>query len=205
VLEQLGGVGDESPYELAVGLATYPHDGGDLSRLLRVARHRAEASLGSVVAREGLGKLSLAELVDQLVAGLSLKFDSAASLIESPRYIELPVGDVAGLVLAAVLEASRGGMAQVAVTKHSGVALGSAVRSEMAREGDGLVVEAVDVSAAPDCKNLVVLAFVSEHGSYVLVGRCEGHLVRAVHAADPMLVDLVLAKLGEAAGARLFE
>jgi hypothetical protein len=108
-------------------------------------------------------------------------------------------------VLAAVLEASRGGMAQVAVTKHSGVALGSAVRSEMAREGDGLVVEAVDVSAAPDCKNLVVLAIVSEHGSYVLVGRSEGHLVRAVHAADPMLVDLVLAKLGEAAGARLFE
>ena len=78
VLEQLGGLSGESPFELAVGLATYPHDSGDLSRLLRVARHRAEASRGSVVERLGLRALSLPELIDNLVAGVSLRFDSAA-------------------------------------------------------------------------------------------------------------------------------
>jgi len=205
VLEQLGGVGEESPYELAVGLATYPHDGGDLSRLLRVARHRAEASRGSVVAQQGLRKLTLPEVVDQLVAGISLSFNSAAGLIESPRYIELPVVDVAGLVLAAVQEAVRGGATQVAVTRHSGVSMGSAVRGDLVRDGDHLEFETVDVSSAPDCQNLEVLTIVSEHGSYTLLGRSEGNLVRAVHAADPMLVDLVLSKLGEAAGVRLFE
>ncbi len=205
VLEQLGGVGEESPYELAVGLATYPHDGGDLSRLLRVARHRAEASRASVVAQHGLRKLSLPEIVDQLVAGISPVFNSAASLIESPRYIELPVMDVAGLVLAAVQEAVRGGATQVAVTRHSGVSMGSVVRGDLVREGENLSFETVDVSSAPGCHNLEILTIVSEHGSYTLLGRFEGQLVRAVHAADPMLVDLVLSKLGETAGVRLFE
>jgi CheY-like chemotaxis protein/GGDEF domain-containing protein len=205
VLEQLGGVGEESPYELAVGLATYPHDGGDLSRLLRVARHRAEASRGSVLAKQSLRRLSLPELVDHLVLAVSLNIEPATGLIESPRYIELPIMDVAGLVLSAVQEAARGGAAQVAVTRHSGVSMGSAMRSDLVREGDGLAFETVDVGGVPNCQNLEVLAIVSEHGSYALLGRSEGNLVRAVHAADPMLVDLVLIKLGEAAGTRLFE
>jgi hypothetical protein len=83
--------------------------------------------------------------------------------------------------------------------------MGSAVRSDLVREGENFAFETVDVSGAPDCQNLEVLTIVSEHGSYTLLGRSEGHLVRAVHAADPMLVDLVLSKLGEAAGVRLFE
>ncbi len=205
VLEQLAPVAKKFSYELAVGLATYPHDGGDLSRLLRVARHRAEASRGSVVGRLGLHELPLPELVDRLVAGLAVPFDSAAGMLEGPRYVELPATDVAGLVISAIREAARGGSAHVAVTQHASVSVGGVMRGELVRDGDGLVLETVDVSGAPDCKNLEVLAIVAEHGSYALIGRSEGHVVRAVHAADPLLVDLVLTKLGETAGVRLFE
>ncbi len=205
VLEQLGGIGNQGPYELTIGLASYPHDGGDLSRLLRVARHRADASRGSVIAQLDLRRASLPEVVDRLVSGVNLRRGSAAELLEAPRYIELPTTDVPGLVASALQEAARGGTAHVAVTKHSGVSVGGALRSELLREGEGTLFEAVDVSAAPGCENLEILAIVAEHGTYALLGRSEGNVVRAVHAADPLLVDLLLTKLGEAGGVRLFD
>jgi hypothetical protein len=171
---------------------------------LRVARHRADASRGSVVAQLDLRQASLPEVVDRLVSGVNLR-RGAAELLESPRYIELPTTDVPGLVASALQEAARGGTAHVAVTKHSGVSVGGALRSELLREGEGTLFESVDVSAAPGCENLEILAIVAEHGTYALLGRSEGNVVRAVHAADPLLVDLLLVKLGEAGGVRLFD
>jgi len=44
---------------------------------------------------------------------------------------------------------------------------------------------------------------VAEHSAYVLVGRSQGNVVRAVHAADPLLVDLILRKLSDATDLRL--
>ena len=48
---------------VAVGVATFPHDGEDLSRLLRVAKQRAEASLNSVVNQVNLREMSISILL----------------------------------------------------------------------------------------------------------------------------------------------
>jgi hypothetical protein len=45
---------------------------------------------------------------------------------------------------------------------------------------------------------------IAEHATYALAGRTEGSLVRAVHSADPLLSDLLVARLSEIAG-RPFE
>ncbi len=188
---------------VTVGVASFPHDGGDLSRLLRVAKQRAESSLNSVVNRLNLRELSIPNLVDALLGQPVLESAPAARGVESPHYIELPAMDLVGLALAAVSEAWRAGQARVVASVHAGISVGGAVRAEHAREGEGLRFDAIDVSAQPGCGNLDVLCVVAEHSSYVLLGRREGNLVRAVHAADPLLVDLVLSKLSLATDLRL--
>ena len=67
ILAQLGTVDGASQFSTAVGVATFPHDGSDLSQLLRVAKFRADASRSSVVHTQGLGALPLGELVDALL------------------------------------------------------------------------------------------------------------------------------------------
>jgi hypothetical protein len=44
---------------------------------------------------------------------------------------------------------------------------------------------------------------VGEHGTYALAGRSEGHSIRAVHAADPLLADLLIQRLAQVSGTRL--
>src|SRR6187402_1788983 len=63
ILAQLGTVGGASQFSTAVGIATFPHDGSDLSQLLRVAKFRADASRSSVVHTMGLAALPLGKLV----------------------------------------------------------------------------------------------------------------------------------------------
>ncbi len=183
-----------------MGLATFPHDGTDLSRLLRVAKHRAEASARSVVETYGLRDLSLTALVDALLGPLSLRPGQAGDELDVPRYIELPVMDAVGVALAAVREAVRGGNARVVATQHPGLSVGSAVRAEIVRDMAGVSLEIVDVGTLTGGENLDVLAVVAEHATYALVGRCQAGLVRAVHAADPALVDLLVERLGEGEG-----
>ena len=125
--------------------------------------------------------------------------------VESPHYIELPSMDLVGLALATVSEATHAGQARVVASVHPGISMGGAVRAEHARDSEGLRFDAVDVTGIPECGNLDVLCVVAEHASYVLLGRNEGNLVRAVHAADPLLVDLVLQKLSEATELRLVD
>lgn len=204
VLERLGAAGATTDYDIGVGVAVYPHDGGDLSRLLRMARHRAEICRVSVVGTLGLRNLGLAEIVDTLLARPAI-VESSATLVESPRAVELPMTDVAGLIGAAIREAQRGGPIIAAVTRRAGVGIGGALGGEIAREGDDRRVQAVDVSHAPGCANVEVCAVIAEQGAYAILGRSEGHVVRAVHAADPVLVDLLVQRLGEAAGVRLFD
>jgi hypothetical protein len=204
VLERLGAAGATVDYDIGVGVAVYPHDGGDLSRLLRMARHRAEICRVSVVGTLGLRNLGLAEIVDTLLARPAIH-ESSATLVESPRAVELPMTDVAGLIGAGIREAQRGGPIIAAVTRRAGVGIGGALGGEIAREGDDRRVQAVDVSHAPGCANVEACAVIAEQGAYALLGRSEGHVVRAVHAADPVLVDLLVQRLGEAAGVRLFD
>jgi hypothetical protein len=56
---------------------------------------------------------------------------------------------------------------------------------------------------APRCQNIEVCALVAEHATYAFAGRVEGHTVRGVHAADPLLADLLIQRLGQVSGARL--
>jgi hypothetical protein len=111
--------------------------------------------------------------------------------------------DLVGLALAAVSEAARAGHARIVASVHSGISVGGAVRAEHGRDGEGLRFDAVDVTALEGCANLDVLCVVAEHAAYVLLGRTESNVVRAVHASDPLLVDLVLRKLSEATDLRL--
>jgi hypothetical protein len=112
--------------------------------------------------------------------------------------------DVAGLISAGIREAQRGGPVVAAVTRRAGVGIGGSLDAA-GRDGDERRVQAVDVSHAPGCSNIEACAVIAEQGAYALVGRSEGHIVRAVHAADPVLVDLLVQRLGEAAGVRLFD
>jgi len=188
---------------VTVGVATFPHDGGDLSRLLRVAKQRAEASQNSVVHRLNLREQSLPALTDALLAQPAVDLQPNARGLESPHYIELPAMDLVGLALSTVSEAWRAGQARVVASVHAGISVGGAVRAEHGRDGEGLRFDAVDVSGLEGCANLDILCVVAEHSAYVLLGRSEGNLVRAVHAADPLLVDLILRKLSDATDLRL--
>ena len=203
VLERLTQAGATKDYDVGVGVAVYPHDGGDLSRLLRMARHRAEICRVSVVGALGLERLALGDIVDALLARPAIH-ESSASLVESPRAVELPMTDVAGLIGAGIREAQRGGPIVAAVTRRAGIGIGGAFGGESSRDDDRKV-QAVDVSHAPGCANVEACAVIAEQGAYALLGRSEGHIVRAVHAADPVLVDLLVQRLGEVAGVRLFD
>ena len=200
VLDRLAAAPGSDRREVGVGVAAYPHDGGDLSRLLRVARHRAEVCRVSVVERLGLRKLGLAEIVDTLLAE-TWSVGAASPLLDVPRVFELPMTDVAGLVQAGMREAARGGSVLAALTRHAGVGIGGALAGEASTSGPRQV-HAVDVSAVPGCANVEVCALVAEHGAYALVGRSENHFVRAVHAADPLLADLLIQRMSQASGAR---
>jgi hypothetical protein len=112
--------------------------------------------------------------------------------------------DVAGLIGAGIREAQRGGPIVAAVTRRAGIGIGGSLGGETGRDDDRKV-QAVDVSHAPGCANVEACAVIAEQGAYALLGRSEGHIVRAVHAADPVLVDLLVQRLGEAAGVRLFD
>ena len=150
-----------------------------------------------------LHSLPLSSLVDALLGQLAAGTPSVARGLEAPHYIELPAMDLVGLALATVSEAARAGQARIVASVHPGISVGGAVRAEHGRDGEGLRFDAVDVTALEGCANLDVLCVVAEHAAYVLLGRTEGNVVRAVHAADPLLVDLVLRKLSDATDLRL--
>ena len=204
ILAQLGTVGGVSPFSAAVGVATFPHDGSDLSQLLRVAKFRADASRSSVVYMQGLSTLPLCQLIDALLGIVPDAQVRKLAPLETPHYIELPVTDLMGLVASAAAEAARGGQTRVLATQRAGLSVGNAVRADQSRVGDMLKVETVDVSRVAGCERVDVLIVIAEHATYSLAGRTEGSLVRAVHSADPLLSDLLVARLSEIAG-RTFE
>jgi GGDEF domain-containing protein len=203
ILAQLGAVTAGSPFSASVGVATFPHDGADLSQLLRVAKFRADASRTSTVHDLGLGDLPLGQLIDELLGVVPDAQARKLAPLETPHYIELPVTDLMGLVSSAMAEATRGGQTRVLATQRAGLSVGSAVRADASRS-DMIKVDTVDVSRLPGCERVDVLIVIAEHGTYTLAGRTEGSLVRCVHSADPLLSDLLVARLSEIAG-RPFE
>ncbi len=196
ILTQLGT--DEERQGVLMGLATFPHDGRDLSQLLRVAKFRAEASARSLAHRRDLWKVPMGELLDSILWETR---DDVQS-IESPRAIELPVRDVLTMAATAVQEAARSGATWLLATQRAGLSLAAAVRAAVGRDRDAPRLETMDLSAVEGCRDLEVLALVTQHGTYTLLGRVSGDIMRAVHSADPLFVDLVAERAGAALGTR---
>jgi hypothetical protein len=93
----------------------------------------------------------------------------------------------------------------VVATQRSGMSVGAAVRSALGRDRSDVRFDSVDVTGTPGCEDLEILVIIAEHGTYALVGRSERGQVRALHLADPLFADLVIQRLGDAAGVRLFD
>lgn len=188
------------PRGLLVGAATFPHDGRDLSQLLRVARRRAEATRSSIVHRLGEGSVKIADLLEALEweAGTPRLDDLGA-----PRPVELPVADVAALAAAVTADALRGGAVLITVAHHAGLALGAAVRAALLPVRDNVTLHALDVRGHGS-DDVEALSIIAEHACYALIGRNQGGLVKGLHAADPLLADALAERLGRAAGLRIF-
>jgi len=205
VMQQLLGPGGlrssgHPDLDASMGVATFPQDGMDLSQLLRVARHRADASRASPVRKLGLDRLPLPEILDALLWRLG---EASQGLgLSAPQIIELPLMDVVGLAAAAVGEAARSGGTRVVASQRSGMSIGAAARAALSSVREEVVLDVADISSQPASKDLEVLVLISEHGTYALLGRTTSGQLRAVHSSDPVLADLLVQRLGEAVGMR---
>jgi ActR/RegA family two-component response regulator len=204
VLSRLGGSKRGAvPPGVLVGVATFPHDGQDLSQLLRMARRRAEASKASIVHRLAPDQAGISDVLE------ALEWDSRVGAapsgdVAAARPLELPIADAASLAASVVADALRGGATLLAVAHHPMLSLGAAVRSCVGAPRDNVVLHALDVRSSPQCEDIEALSVIAEHGAYALIARNQGGVLRGVHAADPLLADLLAERLGRAAGLRVF-
>ena len=189
------------PPGLLVGVSTFPHDGQNLSQLLRVARRRAEATRHSLTRRLAPDQTSLVDLLDALGWELELPPPSA---ISAARVLELPLTDAIALATTVVAAAMRGGATMVVVSHHESSSLGAAVRASVGPTRENVTLHTIDARPAAPRDYIEALAVIAEHGSYALIGRSEGGVMRGLHASDPLLADLLAERLGRAAGLRLF-
>ncbi len=187
--------------DVTVGVATFPHDGRDLSQLLRVAKYRADGARRSVAGRRDLDSLSLGEMLETFIWELSGP-DLAGF---APRCIEVPAIELVAVATTALSEARRGGAVRVIATHRPGFSLGAAVRGMLGRDTPDAQVDIVDVSGAPDHADLEALSIVAEHGAYALLARIDAGGAHVVHAADPLLADLIAERLGQLANLRLLD
>ncbi len=198
MLEQLGAPGGRASgrpgasLDAAIGVATYPHDGADLSRLLQAARHRADASRQSVVRRLELERCGLEDLLE----ALSWSLTAGADRLDAPRALELPLRDLLALSLALVHAARRGGKVRVLATRAGEATLGATLAASVGHQPEEeLSLELVEPSSAPPAQPLEAMALVAEHGAYALLGRVHRGIFRGLHASDPLLVDLITTRL----------
>jgi GGDEF domain-containing protein len=192
------------PTGLTMGVATYPHDGTDLSKLLRAAKRRAEVSKASVVRALKLEGLSLPDMVDELILH-SPELIAPGMDFGAARPVALSLRDAMGVGLSAINEAMRGGPTLVAVAHHPELGLSSSVRAGFGQEREGLALHILDLRAVARCETLQFLTVIAEHGSYALVGRSDGSGLTGVHGSDPLFVDLVTMRSGQSVGVRLLD
>ncbi len=188
------------PRGLLVGAATFPHDGRDLSQLLRVARRRAEATRSSIVHRLGEGSVKIADLLE------TLEWEAGSPPLEdlgAPRPLALSVADLTALAAAVTADALRGGAALITVAHHGSLCLGAAVRAALTPLRDNVTLHTLDVRSSGG-DDVEALSIIAEHGCYALIGRSQGGFVKGLHAADPLLADALAERLGRAAGLRIF-
>jgi ActR/RegA family two-component response regulator len=185
---------------IAIGVSTFPHDGTDVERLLRVARRRAYEQARSSVHALSLATMTLGEIVDTLLARPMV--DAGLS---SPYPLELAMPALISLASSACMEGRRGGAATVIVTTQPGMGLLAAARqaSADANESSEISVRVVDVRTIPACGDLEAIVVSAEHGTWACCGRVNRERFRGVHAADPLLADLIAQRLAQAGGLRI--
>jgi DNA-binding NarL/FixJ family response regulator/GGDEF domain-containing protein len=182
---------------MSIGVATFPHDGTTLERLLRSARQRATDGSRSAVHALGLAPMPLGEIIDTLLARPLL-----GAGIGSPFPLDLVAPAMLSLVGAACREAWRGGAASVLVTARAGMGMAAAARQSFALHSPEVSVQIADVRGSPRCENAEAIVVNAEHGTWVCCGRRDEDRFRGVHASDPLLADLVAQRLAQASGAR---
>jgi GGDEF domain-containing protein len=206
-------VGQGRPPPIRVGVASFPFDGEDLSRLLRIARRRAErwspwdASfectrlLGEAIAWLGRGHRPGA-----------LPNDHVGPLVP----IEVPLRDGWALFDTIVREATRGGDATIAIhatQDGSEPSLGLAqgvrastldamgplasatampTRAERDRDVLSLMTGVSRLTETAPFAGLEVLAVLAEHACYGLVGRVEDGRLVALHGHDLPIVEALV-------------
>ncbi|HEY8075746.1 MAG TPA: hypothetical protein VIF62_16585 [Labilithrix sp.] len=173
---------------VAVGVASFPHDGTTLKRLTRAARARAVDDGRSPVHALQLDGMPLPELVDALIARPI--FDAGP---RSPYPLDVACSALFSLVGRVCREALRGGDTSVMTTLQPGLGVAAAARQSAQPR-------VLDVRAEPGCENIEAIVVEAEHGAWVCCGRVVGDRFRGVHAADPLLADVLTRRLA-AAGA----
>ncbi len=172
---------------VSVGVATFPHDGSTLKRLIKTARARAYDDSRSPVHTLALEARTLEEVVDALIARPML--DAGP---RSPYPLDVACSALFALVTRACREALRGGETTVTTTLQPGLGVAAAAR-QLA------VPKVLDVRGEPGCANIEAVIIEAEHGAWVCCGRVIGERFRGVHCADPLLADILTRRI-EAAG-----
>lgn len=173
---------------IAIGVATFPHDGTSLKRLVRCARARAHDDARSSVHVLGLESMALGEVVDTLIARPFLEAGP-----RSPYPLDVACSALFSLAARACKEGLRGGEANVTTTLQPGLGVAAAARQVS-------TPRVLDVRGEPGCENLEAIVVEAEHGSWVCCGRVVGERFRGVHAADPLLADVIDRRLSAAGG-----
>jgi len=184
---------------LAIGVATYPHDGAVLDALTDRARRRAEEAAHSIVHSRGLASRPLGEIVDSL---LDAPLEDAATANPPFSRAELSVGAAHALVAAACHEALRGWRATllVAFRPESGTL---AVVRAAAGDDEHATLHAIDGSRLASSGGAEAVILVAEHGTWAYCARSSAGVVLAAHSADPLLADLLADRLTRAPGVKL--
>lgn len=173
---------------VVVGVATFPHDGTGLSRLIRAARTRADEEARSSVHALGLEALSLSEVVDALIARPIL--DAGP---RSPYPLDVALSALFSFVVRAVRDALRGGEARVVTTLQPGLGAAAAARQVC-------TPRVLDIRTFAGCEDIEAVVIEAEHAHWVCCGRVNGERFVGVHAADALLADVVSRRLLAAGG-----
>ena len=172
-----------SSASIAIGVATFPHDGPTLKRLVHAARARAVDDSRSPVHVLSLDAMPLQELVDALIARPML--DAGP---RSPFPLDVAGAALFALVTRACREALRGGETRVLTTLQPGLGVAAAARQAVSPR-------VLDVRAEPGCADVEAIVVEAEHGAWVCCGRVIGDRFRGVHCADPLLADVLTRRI----------
>jgi CheY-like chemotaxis protein len=173
---------------ISIGVATFPHDGTTLRKLVKSARARAADDARSPVHALSLEGLALNEVVDALL--------SRPMLDAGPRSsypLDVACSALFALAARACKEAQRGGESQVTTTLQPGLGLAAAAR----QVGTPRVH---DVRTEPGCADIEAIVIEAEHNTWVCCGRIVGERFQGVHAADPLLADVIERRLSAVGG-----